>query len=123
MRRSIRDRQITFTHQDGCLVRTVAVAPNANGAVRTYTHRCELAVFEQVAWVLAETPAEGAGVAINEIAAAENLPHTQVDVTLAFLHERGIIDRRHRRNYPATSAVHLDAMIEWHALREEPRTA
>ena len=118
MRRSIRDRQITFQHQDGCLVRTVR---GADG--RTYTHRCELAVFEKVAWVLEETPAEGDGVAINEIAAAENLPHTQVDVTLAFLHERGIIDRRHRRNYPATTSVHLDAMVEWHALREEPKTA
>lgn len=118
MRRSIRDRQITFQHQDGCLVRTVM---GADG--RTYTHRCELAVFEKVAWVLEETPAEGDGVAINEIAAAENLPHTQVDVTLAFLHERGIIDRRHRRNYPATSSVHLDAMVEWHALREEPKTS
>ena len=117
MRRSIRDRQITFQHQDGCLIRTVT---GADG--RTYTHRCELAVFEKVAWVLEETPAEGEGVAINEIAAAEKLPHTQVDVTLAFLHERGIIDRRHRRNYPATSSVHLDAMVEWHALREEPKT-
>ena len=116
MRRSIRDRLITFNHQDGCLVRTVA---GADG--RTYTHRCELAVFEKVAWVLEETPAEGNGVAINEIAAAENLPHTQVDVTLAFLQERGIIDRRHRRNYPATNSVHLDAMVEWHALREEPK--
>lgn len=118
MRRSFRNRQITFQHQDGCLVRTVA---GADG--RTYTHRCELAVFEKVAWVLEETPAEGDGVAINEIAAAENLPHTQVDVTLAFLHERGIIDRRHRRNYPATSSVHLGAMVEWHALREEGKTA
>lgn len=118
MRRSIRDRLITFNHQDECLVRTVA---GADG--RTYTHRCELPVFERVAWVLEETPADGNGVAINEIAAAENLPHTQVDVTLAFLHERGIVDRRHRRNYPATSSVHLDAMVEWHALREEPRPA
>ena len=121
MRRSIRDRNITFRHEDGCLVRTVAGPPMSDGAVRTYTHRCELAVFEQVAWVLEETPAEGNGVAINEIAGTENLPHTQVDVTLAFLHERGIIDRRHRRNYPATASVHLDAMIEWHALREEPK--
>jgi hypothetical protein len=56
------------------------------------------------------------------IARAEDLRFTQVDVAFAFLHERGIIDRRHRRNYPASSSVHLDAMIEWHALREEPTT-
>ncbi|MCC7350200.1 MAG: hypothetical protein IT446_06490 [Phycisphaerales bacterium] len=118
MRRSIRDRDITFRHEDGCLVRTVA---GADG--RTYTHRCSLEVFEKVAWVLEETPAEGNGVAINEIAAEHDLPHTQVDVTQAFLQERGIIDRRHRRNYPASDSVHLDAMVEWHALREEPKPA
>ena len=115
MRRNIRDRQIAFRNQDGHLVRTVT---GVDG--RSYTHRCELAVYEKVAWALEETAAEGNGIAINEIAAAERLPHTQVDVTLAFLHERGIIDRRHRRNYPASGGVHLDAMIEWHALREEP---
>lgn len=118
MRRNIRDRDIAFRHEDGCLVRTVS---GADG--RTYTHRCSLDVFEKVAWVLEETPADGNGVAIGEIAAAQDLPHTQVDVTLAFLHERGIIDRRHRRNYPASAGVHLDAMVEWHALREELRPA
>jgi hypothetical protein len=118
MRRSIRNRDINFRHEDGCLVRTVA---GTDG--RGYTHRCDLEVYEKVAWVLEQMPDEGRGVAINEIAAAESLPHTQVDVTLAFLHERGIIDRRHRRNYPASDSVHLDAMVEWHALREEPKPA
>ena len=118
MRRSIRNRDIRFRHEDGCLVRTVA---GADG--RSYTHRCTLDVFEQVAWVLEQAPHEGRGLAINEIAAADDLPHTQVDVTLAFLLERSIIDRRHRRNYPATDSVHLDAMVEWHALREEPSLA
>ena len=118
MRCSIRDRRITFNHQDGCLVRTVT---GADG--RAYTHRCELVVFELVAWVLEDTPAQGNGTSIKDIVATEDLPHTQVDVTLAFLHERGIIDRRHRRNYPATSSVHLDAMVEWHALREEPKAS
>lgn len=115
MRRSIRDRQIVFRHEDGCLVRTVT---GADG--RSYTHRCELAVYEKVAWAIQETPAEGNGITLGEIAAAEDVPHTQVDVTLAFLHERGIIDRRHRRNYPASDSAHLNAMIEWHALREKP---
>lgn len=117
MRRSIRDRRITFNHQDGCLVRTVT---GADG--RTYTHRCELEAFEKAAHAIEETPADGEGTTMQAIVAAANLPFTQVDVALAFLHERGIIDRRHRRNYPATSSVHLDAMVEWHALREEPKT-
>jgi hypothetical protein len=41
-------------------------------------------------------------------------------VALAFLYERGIIDRRHRRNDPASCSVRLHAMIEWHALRQKP---
>lgn len=115
MRRNIRNRNITFRHEDGCLVRTVS-GPDG----RTYVHRCCLAVFERVAWVLQNAPAQGRGLAIGEIGRAEDLPHTQVDVALAFLHERGIVDRRHRRSYPASQSVHLDAMVEWHALREEP---
>jgi hypothetical protein len=55
---------------------------------------------------------------MGEIVAAEDIPHTQVDVALAFLNERGIIERRGRRNFPASAAVHIDAMTEWHALRE-----
>jgi DNA-binding IclR family transcriptional regulator len=77
-------------------------------------------VYEKVAWALEETPAEGDGTGIEEIALKENLPHTQVHVALQFMDERGLVDRRHRRNYPATPAVHLDAMLEWHALREKP---
>ena len=118
MRRSIRNRDIAFRHEDGCLLRTIT---GADG--RTYTHRCTLEVFEKVAWVLEEMPVEGDGTSINEIAAAHDLPHTQVDVTLAFLLERGITNRRHRRNYPASASVHLDAMVEWHALREERQPA
>jgi hypothetical protein len=116
MRRSIRDRQISYRHEDACLVRTVT-----GGDGRTYSHRCSLATFETVAHAMGETPAEGAGSTMEAVARAEGLPFTRVDVALAFLHERGIIDRRHRRNYPASRCVHLDAMIEWHALREEAK--
>jgi hypothetical protein len=43
---------------------------------------------------------------------------------MSFLRERGIIEMRYpRRNYPTTDAVHLDAMTEYHALREEPKEA
>jgi hypothetical protein len=117
MKTSIRNRDVTFRHEDGCLVRTVT-GPDG----RTHSHRCSLAAFETVANAMDETPAEGAGATMAAIARAESQPFTQVDVALAFLHERGIIDRRHRRNYPASRSVHLDAMIEWHALQEEPTT-
>ena len=114
MRRNFQDRDVSFSHQDGCLVRRVT---SADG--RTYVHTCEQQAFEQVAWALEETPASGAGLALGQIVAQEHLPFTQVDVALAFLHERGLIDRRHRRNYPASASVHLDAMVEWHALAHE----
>ena len=116
MRRFFRNRDITFLHEDDCLVRTVS---GADG--RSYTHRCELPVYEQVAWHLEQTPAEGRGTTLSEIVSTQGVPFTQADVTLSFLGERGIVDRRHRRLYPATRSPHLDARVEWHALREEPR--
>ena len=60
MRTNLRDRDITFRHEDGCLVRTVR---SVDG--RTYTHRCSLEAFERVAWVLEETPADGNGVSLS----------------------------------------------------------
>ena len=116
MRTYLKDRDITFRHEDGCLVRTVA---GADG--RTYTHRCAKEAFETVAWAMEELPREGDGTTLRQIAKKEALPFTQVNVALEFLKERGIVDVRHRRCYPATESVHLDAMVEWHALREEPK--
>ena len=118
MRNRIRNRTVEFRSQDGDLVRTVT-----GGDGKVYEHRCSLKVYEIVAHVLDETPAEGDGVTMHQIVEAENVPHTQVDVALAFLLDRGVIDRRSRRSYPASSSVHLDAMIEWHALREVGKSA
>jgi hypothetical protein len=42
-------------------------------------------------------------------------------VALEFLKERGIMEVRHRRCYPASKSVHLDAMTEFFALAEEPK--
>ncbi len=44
-------------------------------------------------------------------------------MALEFLKERGLVEVRHRRCYPASNSVHLDAMVEFHALREEPKPA
>jgi hypothetical protein len=118
MRRSIPNRDITFRHEDGCLVRTVM---GADG--RTYTHRCTRAAFETVAHAIGETPIEGEGASLMQIARQESLAFTQVNVAMEFLKELGIVDVRHRRCYPAGDGLHLDAMVEWHALREEPRPA
>jgi hypothetical protein len=42
---------------------------------------------------------------------------------VAFLKERGIVVTRGKRNYPAGAGVHLDAMTEYWALLDEPKTA
>ncbi len=120
MKTNLRKRDVRFFVQDGCLVREVT-SDAADG--RNYSHRCDLKTFETVAHAIAETPAQGDGTTLTIIARQESLPYTQVNVTLEFLKERGIVDVRHRRGYPGTREVYLDAMVEWHALAEEPKPA
>jgi hypothetical protein len=108
------DCNIRFFVHDACLVRSVT-----GSGIRAYTHRCPKATFETVAHAIEETPAEGRGTTLEDIAAREKLAFTQVNVALEFLKERGIVDVRHRRCYPATTSVHLDAMVEFHALAEQ----
>ena len=107
----LRDRDIRYYHEDGCLVRTVT----GTGG-RSYTHRCPKQAFEKVAHAIGETPAEGQGTTLIDVVGRENLAFTQVNVALEFLKERGLVDVRHRRCYPATRHTHLDAMVEFHAL-------
>jgi DNA-binding transcriptional regulator LsrR (DeoR family) len=84
-------------------------------AVRTYTQRCSKKVFEAVANLINETRV-GDGLSMAAIAFHLAMPETQVNIALEFLKERGIVEVRHRRSYPATQDSYLDAMIEWHAL-------
>jgi hypothetical protein len=119
MRTSLQNRTAVYFVQDGCLVRIVAGKVPMNGAAdRTYTHRCAKAVFETVAHAISETPHEGDGTSLDRIVRQENLPHTQVNVALEFLKERGLVEVRHRHCYPTTEDVYLDAMIEYHALAD-----
>jgi hypothetical protein len=120
MRTNLKSRDVRFYHEDGCLVRTVA---GSAGDGRTYTHRCTKDAFETVAHAISETPAEGEGTTLTFLARHENLAFTQANVALEFLKERGLVDVRHRRCYPATRDVFLDAMVEFHALAEEPKPA
>ena len=110
-----RDREVRFSVEDGCLVRTVVADP-ADG--RSYRHRCTKDNFETVAHAINETPPEGEGITLDRIRRQEGLPFTQAHVALEFLKERGLVDVRHRRCYPATTDVYLDAMIEYYALAE-----
>lgn len=113
MKTNMRHRDVRFCVLDGHLVRTVA---GDDG--RTYTHRCTRQVYETVAHAIDEIPAQGAGTTLAEIARAEDLPFTQVNVALEFMKERGIIEVRHRRCYPGTTCAFEDAMVEFYALAE-----
>lgn len=98
---------------DGALMRTAV--PRNGGAV--YRHACPLASFEQVAHEVEE--AGDKGVTLESLRAATGLAHSRITTALAFLKERGIVQTgRKRRCFAASLCVHLDAMTEYHALRE-----
>jgi hypothetical protein len=46
-----------------------------------------------------------------------------VNVALEFLKERGLVEVRHRRCYPASPDVYLDAMVEYLALEHQGTTS
>ena len=103
------ERDETFDVLDDHLIRKVTPVRG-----KPYEHRCPRASFEQIAHTADEIGSDG--FTLESLVAHEGLPFTQVAVALAFLKERGIIETRYRRNYPATDCVHLDAMTEFHAL-------
>lgn len=112
--RNLQDRSVVFRFEDGHLVREVT-ASEADG--RSYRHRCDRATLEAVAGAVGEAAAVGTTLAM--IARDERLAFTRANVALEFLKERGLVDVRNRRCFPAVADVHLDALIEFHALGEE----
>ncbi|MCH8242693.1 MAG: hypothetical protein IH897_08795 [Planctomycetes bacterium] len=120
MRTRIRQRDVQYVVQDGCLVRTVTAG---SGDGRAYRHRCMKSTLEKVAHAIGATPFDGVGTTGERIVREEDLPFTQVHVAMGFLKERGIVDVRHRRFYPVSQDAYLDAMIEFYALAEESKRA
>lgn len=104
------DGALAFTVQPT----TVRVAPTRG---RPYQHRCQLDTFEAVAHAIDE--AGDAGFVLEELVAAEDLPSSQAATAVAFMKERGCVTTEGRRSYAASGSVHLDAMIEYHAMRHE----
>jgi hypothetical protein len=110
-------RTETFFVEGGVLACAVVPDPGKGGGGRPYIHRCPLSALEAVAHAIDEAPASG--ITQPEVKAATGLPWTQVDVALALLRERGCIERGYRRRYrPTGGDTHLDALIEYHALRD-----
>jgi hypothetical protein len=103
----------TFTVEDGELV--MHAAPKVG---RPYRHACPLASFEAVAHAIDEAPQ---GITREQLRERTGLAWTRIAVALNFLDERSIIDRTGKRGrlcIPSSGAVHLDALTEYHALRE-----
>jgi hypothetical protein len=103
-------RQIRWEVERGKLIRHVVLRDG-----RTYTHRCDLAALKAVCWYVEVHTQDG--VTTGDLwDGLPDLPATQLSVALEFLKERGCVETRGRRNYPASGFLYEDALIEFHAL-------
>ena len=93
-----------------------SVAPKRG---KPYQHICTLACYQNVAHAAEEI--DDAGFVLEDLVAQADVPFTQAAVALAFFKERGCVITERKRNYPAGPGLHADAMIEYHALRENAR--
>ena len=110
-----RNRIVTFDVVDDHLEMKV-VFPDT--PTRDYVHRCTRDIFREVAFTIEEKAA--GGTTLEELVAAMDAPFTQVNVALAFMKERGCVEVRWRRTYPASDMVYEDAMIEFMYLADAP---
>lgn len=96
---------------DGGLRRTVKLSDGTQ-----YIHRCPRESFEQVAYAFTDQQ----GHTLEELGRSLELPFTQVNVAMEFLKEQGcIVTRYKRRSFAASDFVYEDALIEYHALKEQ----
>jgi hypothetical protein len=110
-----RNREIIFDVVDDYLEMKVAF-PDALD--RNYLHRCSRDTFREVAFTIEENAA--GGMTLEDLVAAMDAPYTQVNVALAFMKERGCVEVRRRRSYPASAQLYEDAMIEFMFLAQLP---
>lgn len=109
-------RSAAFTVEAGMLLQSVTPAKG-----RPYRHACTIEALTAVAHAIDE--ADNDGIGMEAIRTTTGLPWTQIAVAAAFMLERGCIAKGFRRRYVPTSGdTFLDAMTEYHALREEPAT-
>ena len=110
-----RNRLVLFDVADDHLEMQVSF-PHAPD--RNYVHRCTRDVYREVAFTIEEVAA--GGTTLEELVAAMDAPFTQVNVALAFMKERGCVEVRRRRTFPASGQLYEDAMIEFMYLAEAP---
>jgi len=103
----------TFRVSAGHLVRTVELQDG-----RSYTQRCSLEAYKEVAWCLEDHADEGV-TTTSLWEALPDVPCTQASVALDFLKERGCVRTEFRRSFPASGFLFKDAMVEYHALEVE----
>jgi hypothetical protein len=110
MSRPRTDRRDEFSVEDGWLVRTAFPTGRP-----PYQHRCSLDSYRAVIDFI-DAHAAG-GVTTNGLwEGLPDVPASQASVALAFLKERGCVEVRRRRCYPASGVLLEDALIEFHAL-------
>lgn len=109
-----RKRVVNFDVVDDHLEMRVSF-PDASA--RNYVHRCCREIFCEVAHTIEEA---SGGTTLEDLVAEMDAPYTQVNVALAFLKERGCVEVRRRRSYPASGQLYEDAMIEFMFLAEAP---
>ncbi|MCL4743320.1 MAG: hypothetical protein KJZ54_14080 [Phycisphaerales bacterium] len=111
------ERTESFAVEDGFLVRRVTPKRGA-----PYEHRCTLDAYGAVAHAVDD--AAGAPFTGEMLRDRIDAPWSQVFAAFAFLKDRGCVVHTHGRRHKAApgnadGGVHLDAMIEVHALREK----
>lgn len=110
-----RNRIVTFDVVDDHLEMKVVFTDNT---ARDYVHRCTRDIFREVAFTIEEKAA--GGTTLEDLVAAMDAPFTQVNVALAFMKERGCVEVRMRRTFPASAALYEDAMVEFCYLVDAP---
>lgn len=106
---SQRDEEF-WVDERGAIVRTVK--PKRGDP---YQHRCPGEASEAVVHAAEDM---GTGVTLERLQAVTGIPHSQVAVAIAFMKDRGCLTPGSERSHIAPEGLHLDAMTEYHALRE-----
>lgn len=94
---------------DGALVRLVRTRRGGR-----YRHVCQMETYAAVAHEVEERAARGT--TVEELHRSCGLPMSQVAAAIAFMDERGVVEKVRRRIFPASEFANEDALVELLAL-------